>query len=258
VLGRERVRAHLAGRPADRRPFLPFATALAARLDQVPPEQLLDEASSLTRALAGAQSLLDLDAVIVDVPPPALTAAGIAVVGEAVLRLRASLGDRAALVLALPGPRTLAEAGSVEPTPDALDDFGAGILAAANELDPHRADCLAIVERAALPDEAVGALDEALSPLWNAARYYALPSLFVAAQAGPAAARIGSDAISIWSGVTPDELVAAGRGPVGVTVEVGLPPPLLPPGGFYTTAGDLPADTDLEALRALLGAMAAA
>jgi hypothetical protein len=258
VLGRERVRAHLAGRPADRPPFLPFATELAARLEQVPPGQLLDEASSLTRTLAGVQALLDLDAVIVDVPPSALTAAGLGVVGEAVLRLRASLGDRAGLVLALPGPRTLAEAGSVEPTPDALDDLGAGILAAANEIDPHRADCLAIVERAALPDEAVDALDEALSPLWNAARYYALPSLFVAAQAGPAAARIGSDAISIWSGATPDEVAGAGHGPVGVPVDAGSSLPPLPPGGFYTTADDLPADTDLEALRGLLGAMAAA
>ena len=70
--GRERVRQQLAGRGADRPPLIAFATAFAARLEQVEPLQMWDDAGILTRTLMGLDALFGLDAVVVNVPVAAL------------------------------------------------------------------------------------------------------------------------------------------------------------------------------------------
>ena len=69
--GRERVRKHLAGRGADRPPLIAFATDFAARLEQVEPLQLWDDAGILTRTLMGLDALFGLDAIVVERSPSA-------------------------------------------------------------------------------------------------------------------------------------------------------------------------------------------
>ena len=64
--GRERVRQQLADRGADRPPLIAFATAFAARLEQVEPLQMWDDAGILTRTLMGLDALFGLDAIVVE------------------------------------------------------------------------------------------------------------------------------------------------------------------------------------------------
>jgi hypothetical protein len=254
---RKRVRRFLSGREGDRPPFVAFATELAARLEQVDPERLIEEPNALTRALLGLQELFRLEAIVLEVPADTLPRAGGAV-AEGLKRLRALLGERAAVVLALPGPRTIAAVADEPPTAEALDRFGSELLAAAASLEPQHADCLAVLERVEVRDEEIAALDEALTPLWNAARYYSLPSLLVLARAGRAAAGSGANAVAVWEGATGAELVQAGARRVGIPVTVGAAsPPPLPPGGFWTTAGELPAQTEVEWLHELVSAVQA-
>ena len=210
--GRRRVRDFLSGRSVDRAPFLPLVTDLAARLEQVSrEEQLAADPQTLTRTLAGAQALFGLDAVVLTVERAQLAAAV-----EAVQRLRVLLGERAALVVLLPGPE----------------------LELANAIGLQHVDALGVIADEAGP--------ERLTPLWNVARYYAAPSLLVCPRGSTDSARGGADAVAVWAGATAEELLAAGARRVGVAIAPGGEPPPLPPGGFYTTAGELPAGTDVE------------
>jgi hypothetical protein len=109
-----------------------------------------------------------------------------------------------------------------------------------------------------VPLDALLPLDDALSPLWNLARYYSLPSLLLLAQADARAADVGADAVAVAAGVTPETLLARGARRVGVPVALGSAPPPLPAGGFYLTAEELPPDADVDAVRALVAAATAA
>lgn len=212
--GRERVREFLAGRRADRAPFLPLLTNFAARLEQVSREEMLTDPQVLTRTLIGAQALFELDAVTLPVERAQLAAAA-----EAVQRLRVLVGERAALVVLLPAPE----------------------LELANALGLQHADAVGVVTAEVDPNR--------LTPLWNVARYYAAPTLLVCPRGSTEAARAGADAIAVWEGATAEELLAAGARRVGVAIAPGGELPPLPEGGFYTTAGDLPADTDVDWFR---------
>ena len=160
-MGRVRVRDFLAGRGADRAPFVPFATDFAVRLEQVTREELLADPQTLTRTLLGFQALFGLEAVVVPVEREA-----VAVAAEAIARLRTLLGDRAAIVALLPGPE----------------------LGSANALGLQHVDIVAV--RADEPEP------EDLAPLWNVARYYAAPTLLVTQGADAA----GADAVVSLSG----------------------------------------------------------
>lgn len=94
------------GQEVDRPPLIVFATGFAARLEQVDPPRLWQDAGALTRTLLGLEGLFGLDAVVVEVPPDVLAERRLATVADGVARLRALLDERAALVLALPGPIT--------------------------------------------------------------------------------------------------------------------------------------------------------
>jgi hypothetical protein len=187
-------------------------TDFAARLEQVSREDMLADPQVLTRTLVGAQSLFGLDAVVVPVER-------VEVAAEAVRRLRALLGDRAALVALLPDPE----------------------LELANALDLQHVDVVAVTADEPEPDR--------LAPLWNVARYYSAATWLVCPRGSAEAARAGADAVAVWEGAGPDELLAAGARRVGVAVEPGAPPPPLPAGGFHTTAGELPADADVDWFR---------
>ncbi len=271
--GRERVRLCLAGRDADRPPLIAFATDFAARLEQVEPLQMWQDAGVLTRTLVGLQALFGLDAIVVDVPVAALVEDRLERVADGLARLRTLLAQRAALVLALPGPLTRAAAAGRDRAPETLEDLGAEITHAAKLLGAEHADCLAAVELAPVRADDVQPLEDALAPLWNIARYYSAASLLVAAEGPVELGDTGADALVVWAGASPRDLAARGARHVGAPIgsrskaapasgppgrpgrpeppELPEPPgrpelPELPQGGFYTTRGELAADTEID------------
>ena len=142
--------------------------------------------------------------------------------------------------------------------PEGLDEVAAGLLEAVNQLGPAHADCLAVVERTRVGGDDAPLLDEALAPLWNIARHYATASLLVAAEGGIELADTGADAVTVWSGISPEELAAGGARHVGWPIDPSSPAPVLretPPGGFYTLRGELPAETEIDWLRQLVAAV---
>lgn len=223
------MRDFLAGRSAGRPPFLPFATDFAARLEQVTRTEMLADPNVLTRALLGLQWLFGLDALVLLVEVDSAP-----VWAEAIHRLRILVGDRAALAVV-------------------LDGAGLGV---ANALGLEQVDVLGVLERALLDGDGAAELADRLTPLWNVARYYAVPSVFVAARAPAAAAEVGADAVVVWEGASAAELLAAGARRAGHSLLAGEAVPPLPPGAFVTTAGELPADTDVDWFRETATALA--
>ena len=221
--GRERVRQQLADRGADRPPLIAFATAFAARLEQVEPLQMWDDAGILTRTLMGLDALFGLDAIVVNVPVAALAPDRLGTVADGLGRLRALLDDQAALVLALPGPLTLAAAAGRDRALDTLESLGAEILDALKLLGPEHADCLAVVELVPVTADDPQPLDDALAPVWNTARYYGAASLLVAAEGPAELGDTGADALVVWSGASPHELAARGVRHVGAPISPPLP-----------------------------------
>lgn len=261
--GRARVREFLQGRPADRPPFLPLALDFSAAVAQASRAELLADPQLLTSALLDVLELSSLDGAIValDAEEVGAVAGGmppsdvpvLEVCADAFGRLRALLGERAGVGVLLPGPATLAGRPGGELEPPELEEAGARLLEAAQFLGPPRLDVIGVWEARAIAGEDVKALRSALAPLWNAVRFYAVPSLFAATAAEPPAGSIGAAAVTAWSGATPDALAAAGAGRVGVPVRVSESPqvPLLPPGGFFVTPGEIPPDTEIDWVQAL-------
>jgi hypothetical protein len=253
--GRERVRRHLGRGGADRPPLIIFATEFAARLEQVEPRMLWEDANVLTRTLLRLHSLFGVDAIVVEPPRAALTGDLRATVTDAIGRLRTLAGDAVALVIALPGPLTLVRAPRDGPEVT-LEDLGDELVQTAHALGPERADCVAVVERTAVSSADVEPLEEALTPLWNAARYYAAPSLLVAAQGAAELGYTGADAVAAWTGASAQELTARGARHVGVVVDPGRSElPEAPEGSFYISRGELPAATEVESLQRLMAAV---
>jgi hypothetical protein len=253
--GRERVRRHLGRGGADRPPLIIFATAFAARLEQIEPALLWEDANVLTRTLLRLHSLFGVDALVIEPPPAALGADERAIVSDAIGRLRTTAGDGVALVIALPGPLTLAAAPGADPAAT-LEDLGDELVETAHALRPERADCLAVVERIAVSSEGAEPLEEALMPLWNAARYYAAASMLVAAEGVPELGETGADAVAVWAGAAPQDLAARGSRHVGFAVDPGQSElPETDQGGFYISRGELPAATQVESLHELIEAV---
>ncbi|MGB0095892.1 MAG: hypothetical protein WBP81_25555 [Solirubrobacteraceae bacterium] len=115
-----------------------------------------------------------------------------------------------------------------------------------------------MIERAAVNREDAHPLEEALTPLWNAARYYAASSLLVLAEGTPEVAGTGAQALVVLRGASPQELIARGARCVGAPIASGFAAtevstlPELPVGGFYTTDGELAADTEIDWLHQLV------
>lgn len=253
--GRERVRRHLGRGGADRPPLIIFATEFAARLEQSEPESLWEDAHLLTRTLLRLHSLFGVDALVIEPPPAALGNDGRAIVSDAIGRLRTTAGDGVALVIALPGPLTLAAAPGADPEAT-LEDLGDELVQTAHALGPERADCIAVVERTAVSSGDAEPLEEALTPLWNAARYYAAASMLVAAEGGPELGETGADAVAVWTGASAHQLAARGSRHVGVAVDPGQPQlPEAAEGGFYISRGELPPAAEVESLHRLIEAV---
>ncbi len=274
---RTRVRQFLARGTADRPPFLVMATEYTARLAQCDPGELLADPGLFVRSYTESVAVLGLDAVLIEVPAalvsglttvPAPLASGLTAVpaalasggdpaasGRAALRenlhrLRATLRDQIAIVVLLPGPLTLAASLGVPATPDSLDDLVTALISFQEYLGPAELDALALLERAAVADPEVPVLADAASAFWNVARHYSLPSLLIAAEATPRLAAAGPTAVAAWSGVTAAELLATGA------TAAGQPPPSapapLPPGAFYLSRGEIPADWPVDTVRSLV------
>lgn len=241
---------------------MPLATDLTARLAQLSRQELFSDPQTLTQAFLDAAVVCGFECIVIDLGPAAVSAAlrregpepdeTLGVVREAAGRLRMILGERIAIVLVLPGPRTMASHLGLQARPEELEGLGERILAVFQSLHPQLLDAVAVSEAEPL-DGREAALADALSPVWNTARYYSMPSLLLAARAGRAAASVGAAAVAVWAGASPEELAAAGPARVGVPVQPGahaLPP--LPAGGFYITRGEIPAQTEVEAVRDLV------
>jgi hypothetical protein len=149
----------------------PIVYRLAARLEQVPAEEMREDPATAAFVLRGAQSLFGLPFVVnhfeagLELDDGALSAA-VDVLG----RLAAELRDAAEVVGVLTGPGTLTR----------LDGgpVGAGVYAAtARRYAEAGAAAVLIAER---PDVPAGDTSQ-LTELANICRYYSIPSILMAA-----------------------------------------------------------------------------
>jgi hypothetical protein len=255
---RTRVRQFLARGTADRAPFLVMATKYTARLARCDTGQLLADPGLFVRSYTESAAVLGLEAILIEVPADRVPIdAGVApavsecaALREDLHRLRATLRDQIAIVALLPGPVTLAGSLGVAATPEAMDDLVAALIGLQEYLGPAEFDALALLERTDIADSDVPGLAEAAAAFWNVARYYSLPSLLIAARATPQLAEVGATAVAAWAGVTAAELLAAGATAAGQPLS-STPTPL-PPGGFYLSQDEIPAEWPVDAVRALV------
>jgi hypothetical protein len=264
MTGRTRVRDFLSRGEADRPPFLAMATEFTAKLAQTSVEELVGDPSLFVRSFQESIAVSGFDALMVEVRPEwALPAARgqdpstdplVAALREDLGRLRATFGDRLALVALLPGPRTMAPLLEVVPAGDVLEDLVAGALRLHEFLDPTALDAAAVLERTSLSGASVPELSDALATLWNVARYYAVPSLFVAAEGPGNVGEVGATAVTAWSGATPDAVLAGGARAAGVPVANPVALPALPPGRFFTTLDEIPASWPMPAVQRMVRA----
>ncbi len=266
---RARVREFLRGGTADRPPVLAFTLDLAARVASATRSELLADPHLLSVSVRDAVELCGFDSAVL--APRASELPGLAdrarpdevgclaVCAEAISRLRILLGDRAAITVLLPGPLTLlgqACAGAASPAQaDAgrLEDAGTRLLGVAMFIGPPLLDGIGVWEEVAATDAAV--LREPLTPLWNAAGFYSMPSLFVARTAAAGAGSVGASAVAAWDGTTAEALAAAGATRVGMPI---LPPPApqlsaVPRNSFLMTAGEVPAEAGIGWLQEITG-----
>lgn len=264
---RARVREYLRGGAADRPVVLAFTLDLAARVASATRAELLADPHLLSVGLRDAVRLCSLDSAVValrsaELPglatgTPPSDIACLAVCAEALARLRILLGDSAGITVLLPGPLTLLAQAASEAVPagmagtDHLEDAGMCLLGAATFLGPARLDTLGVWEEAPVAEAAC--LRDPLTPLWNAASFYSMPSLFIARVAGADAGSVGACAVAVLHDSIAEALAGAGAARVGFPIR---PPPApqldaVPRNGFLITAGEVPAEADMTWLQEL-------
>lgn len=265
--GRNRTRRYLSGEETDRPPFLALATDLTARLAQIEPQELFSDPHVLTESFIQTAAVCRLECVLLRPPsedvvdavrsPDPLGHQTLAVVREAVTRLRALLQDRVAIGLLLPGPWLIGRSLDREPTPAALEGTAGSLLQIAQSLDPPSLDLLGVLEEDTLAAQPVAAVVSSLSAFWNSARYYSVPSLFLASDAGPATGGDGATAAARWQGASAEELLATGTPRAGVPVDISVCPPMpaLPQGGFWLSNGEIPQDTEVRRMQEIAAAV---
>jgi len=217
-----------AGRPAGTL-AVPLALHVSARIAERDAEDFAYDPTQLANALRDLIHAIDPDGV--PVCDPDLLLAGCLTAGEiaasqqltaaveAARRLRASFGDRIALVAVLPGPATIAArtgAALVDGTQPGAADC---LLTLGKEFLAAGADVIVVHDETGPPDRP-GATRTALTTLANVARFHQAAAL------SHAVPRYGLPA----------------------TVPVGLGEPAHVP-GVVLTPGSLPRDTDISALR---------
>jgi len=265
--GRNRTRRYLSGEETDRPPFLALATDLTARLAQVESQELFSDPHVLTESFIQTAAVCRLECVLLRPPADAVVDAvrspdplgheTLAVVREAVTRLRALLQDRVAIGLLLPGPWWIGRSLERKPTPAALEGTTGSLLQIAQSLDPPSLDLLGVLEADTLAAQPLDAVVSSLSAFWNSARYYSVPSLFLASDAGPATGGDGATSAARWRGANAEELLATGTARAGVPVDIGVSPPMpaLPRGGFWLSQGEIPEDTEVLRMQEIAAAV---
>jgi hypothetical protein len=212
---------------------------------------------SLDSAVVALRSA-ELPGLATGTPPSDI--ACLAICAEALARLRILLGDRAAITVLLPGPLTLLAQAASEGVPagpawmgetDHLEDTGMCLLGAAEFLGPAQLDALGVWEETPVADAVC--LRDPLTPLWNAASFYSMPSLFIARAGGPDAGSVGACAVAVLHDGLAGALSAAGAARIGFPIR---PPPVpqleaVPANGFLITAGEVPAAADITWLQEL-------
>jgi hypothetical protein len=263
---RARVREYLRGGAADRPVVLAFTLDLAARVASATRAELLADPHLLSVSLRDAVQLCSLDSAVValrssELPglatgtPPADIAC-LAICAEALARLRILLGDSAAITMLLPGPLTLLARAAVPAgmgRTDHLEDAGMRLLGAAALLGPTELDALGVWEEAPVAEAAC--LRDPLTPLWNAASFYSMPSLFIARAAGADAGSVGACAVAVLHDGIAEALSGAGAARIGFPIR---PPPApqidaVPRNGFLITAGEVPTEADITWLQEVTG-----
>jgi hypothetical protein len=261
VLPRERFRAYLS-RGVGAPPFAVDATAFVAGTGHTTADRLFGDPNLFVRSFVEVMAVSGLDSFLVSVPDgivrtvmegrdPA-TDPAVGTFREGLQRLRATVEDRVALAVLLPGPLTLGRAAAPDATTDRLEEAVAASLRLHEYLDATAFDAVGVFELEATPEHQLADLADAVSTLWNVARYYAVPSLMVAARGCPELGAIGADAVVVWTGSAPDELLTAGAPRVGVPIADATLLPDLPPGGFFTWPGPLPTTLDVPGIRNLV------
>lgn len=315
--GRAAARAALRGQTPPRPSFIPFVHGLAARLSQTSLAEMTRDATRLANALSRAQALFGYDAVMAGLDDTiaaeacgceigwqgerpnvrshpwragtvpsveTIAARGRApVIVEAVRRLKATLGDKAALLGVVAGPWTLA--GDLY-GPNFADDWNSGIqspadclafagrvsVALARLLGEAQVDGLLVMESGHLPQASPRwtALQGGYRTLWNVARFYNVPGILALREHGPeslgemtvlgANALIPGRAGKDWPGAkavigraVPNAALAGTPETVTLTVAE-LVTGARPSGWFLTTEWEVPADTPAENLHAAVRA----
>jgi hypothetical protein len=195
---------------------------------------------------------------------------------ESTSRLSAELKGKVEVVGVAPGPISLAAqmlGGDREQRGEVLERAAEVLVRLATEYCERGAAMILVAEEVAKPSaETIGASGEYLRPVWNVARYYSRPSLYLIRgdpdQEGVLAAlKIGADRVGL-------PLLGSGGAPSGrrcLTLPLSL---LSAPaeearasvirllssfsgGGPVLTEWEIPAETDVRALQALMAAIGA-
>ena len=201
------MRDALAGRSCERPPIIAAGITLAARLAQIRVDDALLEPQAITTGVVDAVRTMRLDGVTLDVPRACFLSsardwhpeeiASIQVLGEVIRRVRALLRDSAAVLLALPGPWYLSAEQWLSHDPTDLTGVVDDLLPLVRFLSPECVDGFAVVEGSISADADLTAASDALVPLWNFARHFAVPSLFIACDGPAGLVGIGADAIAV-------------------------------------------------------------
>jgi hypothetical protein len=204
----------------------PIICRLAARLEQVPDDEMREDPATAAFVLRGAQRLFGLPFVVNHFEPGLeLDDAALAVAVDVAGRLAAELRAVAGVVGVLTGPATLARMGGAP---------AAGTYAAAaRRYAEAGAAAVLVAEAPAVPagDPAV------LGDLANICRYYSIPSVLIAAAGNAPGAPV--DRCLGAGDLIPAELLRHAPPADAASAWAGR-------GGLTLTDGDVPADADPE------------
>jgi hypothetical protein len=188
--------------------------ALAARTAQISVRDAFNDADQITTGIVDAIRALNLDGLIVEIPPDCFSSkdkewtpsgdSTIRVLGEVIRRTRILLAESGGVIAAMPGPWRLTQMGWL--SHDEGDFSGAidDLVPVVGLLEPDSLDGLAVLEDSVADSADLDSARDALVPIWNLARHFAVPSLFVAHDGPRRLDALGADALAVSSWVGPE------------------------------------------------------
>ncbi|SDJ73888.1 hypothetical protein [Paenibacillus naphthalenovorans] len=205
---KELLNTVLTGGRAGRKLLAPLVCAAAGEMAGLSPREFLSNSTKMANTLRDLQRALGLDVVVVEsgsnieweafgaqldwsvYPPrpnsypfkgdPALASGGrMPVLVETVKRLKQMLGDKAAVAVALQGPRRISDAGGV-----ALDKAADAVLRMARVVCESGADLIWLAEAGEHPPQDTDEYLAVTAPIWGTIRFYqSIPALHLAGSA---------------------------------------------------------------------------